>query len=173
MEGKTPVYEIKDSTNPADWGTTPTSSNADWDAVSIDLTVDGYRLPTAAEWEYAARGGEDYRYSGSNEIGDVAWYYGNSSDGSKEVKGLAWNGYGLYDMSGNVWEWSNDYFTVYPFCGRVENSLPDAGFYGSLCVIRGGSWFNVAAICTVSNRFSVSPNSRESNVGFRVVSLSL
>jgi formylglycine-generating enzyme required for sulfatase activity len=175
QEGKTLVYDIPNFTG--DWSTfeydaIPTYDNTDWDAVSIDLTANGYRLPTEAEWEYAARGGEDYRYSGSDEIDNVAWNSGNSS-GSKEVKRLALNGYGLYDMSGNVWEWCNDYFTVYPFCGRVENSLPDAGIFGSFRVFRGGTWSLVAAFCAVSSRGRGTPNSRADSIGFRVVSLSL
>jgi formylglycine-generating enzyme required for sulfatase activity len=172
LENKTPVYVISGI---SDWSTfayssIPAGDNVDWNAVSLNPTADGYRLPTEAEWEYAARGGEDYLYSGSNEIGDVAWYSGNNETyGSKAVKTQDPNSYGLYDMSGNVFEWCNDVYNNYSYCGRLENPMQDVGLYGSSRVGRGGSWGNGATDCRVSYRSNGYPYNRSNAIGFRVV----
>ena len=113
-ENLTPCYTINGSTDPNDWGAVPkTDSDAnfsDWFNATCDFQANGYRLPTSAEWEYAARGGNglsgfQYQYSGSDVIDNVAWYQGNSNNMTHEVKTKQPNELGLYDMSGNVWEW--------------------------------------------------------------------
>ena len=110
----------------------------------------GGRLPTETEWEYAAKGGENYEYAGSNDIGSVAWYSDNSGDKTHPVGQKQANGYGLYDMSGNVWEWT---------------SSKD----GSDRVFRGGSWFAYPKGWRVAARGYGTPTDRSSNVGFRLV----
>ena len=179
-EGLTPCYTIKGSTDPADWGTPPkfTSNDADWVGVTCDFNANGYRLPTEAEWEYAARGGQpgitdgswEYKYSGSNTIDDVAWYRDNIYNGTHEVGKKQANALGLYDMSGNVCEWCWDLyniFSVYPYPSGTED--PAGPVTGTRRVRRGGGWLNLAQDCAVSYRYYYYPDSRYNYVGFRLV----
>ena len=134
------------------------------------LTGQDFRLPTEAEWEYAARGGnksKGYKYSGSNGIGSVAWYTSTTNDsGTKPVATKSPNELGLYDMSGNVWEWCYDYYDDYN-----SGSQTDPKGYlskGSLRVRRGGSWFNDARFCRVSYRYGGNPDGRSNLLGLRL-----
>ena len=161
-EGLTPCYTIKDSTDPAAWGTSPTSGSAedyaDWESVTCNFSADGYRLPTEAEWEYAARGGQtgitdgswDNTYSGSGTIDEVAWYGDNSDMKTHEVGKKQANALGLYDMSGNVWEWCWDWYDNNSYPSGTED--PAGPVTGSHRVARGGSWGLSASVCTVSYR---------------------
>ena len=130
-----------------------------------------FRLPTETEWEYAARGGphwpDGFRFSGSDDIDLVAWYDRKSGDCTKEVARKAPNPLGLYDMSGNVWEWCQDSFT------RDVNAIPEDG---SACaaesperVLRGGCFHNWAIHCMVSKRYQIERHFHDGCIGFRLV----
>lgn len=171
-----PVYQIAGSYDPADWpdiGSSGTgdeikycgptafgsngTNNETWDAVKCNPNANGYRLPTKAEWEYIARGGENgipetqYPYSGSDTIADVAWYSGNSNEKIHEVKTRAPNSLGVYDMSGNVMEW----------CWDPDNS--------GMRELRGGGYSHDAEHCTVYSEGRNSPGVCIRGGGFRVI----
>lgn len=135
------------------------------------MTGNTYLLPTEAQWEYAARGGNksrNYKYSGSYAIDAVAWYDSNSGSATHWVKQKRANELGLYDMSGNVWEWCSDWYGSY---SSSEQSNPTGAGSGQRRVLRGGSWGNDAGCCRVSNRIYYAPSNRGSGCGFRVVCL--
>ena len=132
------------------------------------LTGNNFRLPTEAEWEYAARGGNkslDYKYSGSDIVGVVAWYDGNSSSRTHDVKTKQANELGIYDMSGNVYEWCQDWYGNYSSNSQIN---PTGLTSGSSRVYRGGSWGDFAWDCRVSNRSYGYPGRRNFNLGLRL-----
>lgn len=134
------------------------------------LTGKRYTLPTEAQWEYAARGGDMSNgciYSGSNYINEVA-KYGSSISGHLNVKSLKPNELGIYDMSGNVWEWCSDW---YGSLGSSPETNPRGPYSGTKRVVRGGSWSRDAEGCTVTYRGVNSPQHRGSSYGLRVVCL--
>ena len=137
-----------------------------------NLTGKNFRLPTEAEWEYAARGGNrsrGYKYSGSNTLSDVAWYDGNGGSETHPVGSKSPNELGLYDMSGNVWEWCSDWYSDwYGTYSSSSQTNPAGPSDGSYRVGRGGSWFNVTWNCRSSCRNCSSPGDRYGNLGLRL-----
>ena len=132
------------------------------------ITGKHYRLPTEAEWEYAARGGNQsfgYKYSGSNTLSNVAWYDDNSGSKTHEVMTKSPNELGLYDMSGNVWEWCSDKYSSYSSSAQTN---PMGASLGSYRVQRGGGWYFYASYCRVSHRDGHLQSFRDDGLGLRL-----
>jgi formylglycine-generating enzyme required for sulfatase activity len=156
-EGLEPAYEIAGN------------------AVVWNRGAGGYRLPTESEWEYAARGGLRGAvasealgrsfYAGGENAADIGWYDANSGRTSQPVKGKAPNSLGLYDMSGNLWEWCWDYYGEYP---REPVTDPEGPAESSRRVLRGGAWFTPVNLLRVTNRYWNVPGFKANSVGFRL-----
>jgi formylglycine-generating enzyme required for sulfatase activity len=134
-----------------------------------EVTGKNYRLATEAEWEYAARGGNksgNFKYSGSNDIDEVAWYRENRDNKTHPVGTKKANELGINDMSGNVWEWCNDWYAEYTVESQTNPQGPAEGSYR---VDRGGSWFHVPLYCRVACRDYDTPEARYYFIGFRLV----
>ena len=154
--GYTPVYAVDGKTDVATWNYTPHKGNLIRGEVTQNTKANGFRLPTEEEWEYAARGGQNYTYSGSNNLDEVGWYYGNYGNKllPKQVAQKKANGYGLHDMSGNVYEWCWDGWDYGRHRGR---------YY------RGGSYISDGRHCKVDYRSSYSTHKQDNDLGFRIV----
>ena len=137
-----------------------------------ELTGEHYTLPTEAQWEYAAKGGsksKNYKYAGSNDIDEVAWYDETTRErGPRSVGRLKPNELGIYDMSGNAWEWCLDYWGNYSAKAQKDPTGPAQGGYK---VIRGGSWYYVDDMAKLTSRDGPKPGKPNFNYGFRVVKL--
>ena len=132
------------------------------------LTGRNFRLPTEAEWEFAARGGnssQGFKYAGSDNIGDVAWYQSNCSSKTHDVATKRPNELGIYDMSGNVWEWCQDWYSSYTSSAVYDPTGPSSG---SKRVYRGGSWYLEPKYNRVSARANDEPSTSNGNLGFRL-----
>ena len=150
--GRAPVYKIEEG--------------SDTDVSRID-GADGFRLPTEAEWEYAARGEEEFTYASSNRAEDVGWIGTNSKRGTHPVRCKSSNGYGLFDMTGNVWEWVSDWYDS-DYYGRSPKRDPENTTPNSFRTFRGGSWFREASFARVANRYGFTPDGKFFNLGFRI-----
>ncbi len=164
MRGCTPCYTIGQESNLETFDVT----SSVWKRIACNFSADGYRLPTEAEWEFAARGGKNnatYHYSGSDKIDRVAWYGENSNITTHNVSTKSPNILGLYDMSGNVAEWCWDYMEE---LGSAAQANPRGPKIGNMHIKRGGSWLDDAEQCVVTYRSGSTPTGKSSNLGFRV-----
>ncbi len=168
---KVPVYSVNDSTNPDLWNYKACNGDSINGTIAMNMNADGYRLPTEAEWEYAARGGKKskgYNYSGGDYLGLVAWFNDNSKYLPHEVGTKVPNELGLYDMSGNVWEWCWDWYESDYYSKSPENN-PIGASSGEIRVGRGGSYIGSNYDCLVTCRLDCNPSRMYGNIGFRVV----
>jgi len=172
-EGLSPAYSISGSTNPDDWGSVPGSNDGawTWNAAEIVSGATGYRLPTEAQWEYAAKGGAspgNYAFSGSNTAGDVAWYSDNSGNKTHEVGKKAPNGLGIYDMTGNVFEWCWDWDGSWSYPSSAQTD-PVGESSGTRRIQRGGNFvYSSSSSSSTVHRGFWEPFLRGDKVGFRI-----
>lgn len=165
---KTPSWGLKENYPIVNVNFNDASAYCNW--LSI-VTGKKYRLPTDAEWEYAARGGaksKAFLYAGSNTLDEVGWNSSNAGDQAQAVGLKKANELGLYDMSGNVMEWCNDWYndSYYAISPTIN---PQGATSGSNHILRGGSWYHSASFCRVAFRTGNRPSDRYDSRGFRVV----
>jgi formylglycine-generating enzyme required for sulfatase activity len=143
--------------------------------ITCNLSANGYRLPTEAEWEYAARGGKLWdvlaqEYAGGNSVDSTAWYSSNSGGKTHEVGTKAANYLGLFDMGGNVWEWCWDWYGSYDSSAQTD---PMGASSGTRRVFRGGSWYLSGQYLRSAYRYVSAPSFRNFDIGFRLLRPSL
>jgi formylglycine-generating enzyme required for sulfatase activity len=165
--GSNPSYFVGDTSRPVE--------QVSWNDIQPFCTSTGMRLPTEAEWEYAYRAGTTTAFHGwpanpsgtndDNQLGTIAWFLSNSGNTTRPVAGKAANGFGLYDMSGNVWEWCQDWYGAYASGAQTNPTGPGSG---SFRLLRGGYWDYESSYCRASYRNYGTPDDRYFIIGFRV-----
>jgi len=172
-EGLSPCYAKGGSSDPDTWGSVPAVNDDQWNAITMDMAQDGYRLPTEMEWMYAANGALEnilFTYSGSPYVGKVAWYSANSDLTTHTVGTKDGNQLGLYDMSGNVWEWCWDWHSSAILSDIATNPTgPASPPEGNYRVMKGGSAIFDDTGCAISFSGRGNPHFRKNDHGFRVV----
>ena len=181
--GKTEVtqaqWQAKMGINPSNFSGNANNpvEQVSWNDIAGFNTATGLRLPSEAEWEYACRGGTTTAFhsmpgypDGTNDdslLGNIAWYGSNSGSTTHAVAGKAANAFGMYDMSGNVYEWCNDWYgsTYYTTSPSTDPAGPSSGSYR---VLRGGGWPDYSNYCRSSGRLNYDPAGRSASIGFRV-----
>ena len=182
--GKTEVtqaqWQAKMGINPSNFSGNANNpvEQVSWNDIVGFNTATGLRLPSEAEWEYACRGNTTTAFhsmpgypNGTNDdslLGNIAWYSTTFSGTTHAVAGKAANAFGMYDMSGNVWEWCNDWYGDYSASNATDPTGPSVGQYGAYRVLRGGGWVDISGSCRSSYRDSVAPGGRNDTIGFRV-----
>jgi formylglycine-generating enzyme required for sulfatase activity len=171
LEGLIPVYSIRGSTNPADWGPVPVFyDDSAWDAVIMNSGANGYRLPTEAEWEYACRAGTTTAHNlGDTWSDDWGWFRSNSGDMTHEIGKKTANAWELYDMHGNVLEYCWDWYGAYAAGTVSDPTGPDRPGAESLRVVRSGSWYAPARLLRSACRDNWGQSFGGFDIGFRVV----
>ena len=173
LEGKIPCYSVFDETNPDKWIYEPHNGQAINSGLKCDFRADGYRLPTEAEWECAAKAGglDDFKYSGSKNAEEVGWIYESNSakEETHDVARRKPNSLGIFDMTGNVYEWCWDSYTKYSSLPAF-NPITGGGWglFANNHVIRGGCYTSEPEFCTVTRRKYMEPNEHSLQVGFRI-----
>ena len=155
-----PCYSIKDFDIK-----TLSDNSIQWKNLTCNFGANGFRLPTEAEWEYAAKAGGVSLYSGGDKLDEYGWYGENSNVGTHNVGEKKPNAFGLYDMSGNISEWCWDWYAPYTLKPETD---PHGPVGGKARIKRGGSWLDDAVQCTTSTRESSAPSGRSGTLGFRI-----